>query len=175
MQKMQRWPALSSPCRWRPPPPSPRTPPWPPPPPPPRTPPWPPPTSSPPLPLPTLPSCQSKASLSHPTTILILAGKHWHQHFSPSNIWLETKFALCPCEKMLSHFFKGWGPIEKLLPLVDSFFLSTNEKPLFFPNPFNWSPNTAFWFWFFLFEWREQRYWQLDQVDLACRTLEWNL
>ena len=28
---------------------------------------------------------------------------------------------------------KGWGPIAKLLPLVNSFLLSTNEKPLFFP------------------------------------------
>ena len=27
---------------------------------------------------------------------------------------------------------KGWGAIAKLLPLVDSFLLSTNEKALFF-------------------------------------------
>ena len=27
---------------------------------------------------------------------------------------------------------KGWGAIAKLLPLVDSFLLSTNEKTLFF-------------------------------------------
>ena len=61
MQRVVRWPAW-----WRPPPPPPRTSPWP----------LPSLTSPPPRPLPIWPSCQSKASSFHPTTILISAGKH---------------------------------------------------------------------------------------------------
>ena len=36
--------------------------------------------------------------------------------------------------KGIKRFFlcKGWGAIAKLLPLVDLFLLSTNEKALFF-------------------------------------------
>ena len=54
----------------------------------------------------------------------------------------------------------GWGPIAKLLPLVDSFLLFTNEKPLFFPKPIQLVPKQRFLILIFLFEWREQRYWQ---------------
>ena len=71
MQRVVRWPALSCPCWWHPPPPPPRRSPWP-----------PPSLTSRPLPPPrpllTSPSCQSKASSFHPTTILISAGKHSH-------------------------------------------------------------------------------------------------
>ena len=82
MQRVVRWPALSCPCWRRPPPPSPRRSPWPPPsltsrpPPPPRS-------------LPTSPSCQSKASSFHPTTILISAGKYWHQNL-PSRLSVSS-------------------------------------------------------------------------------------
>ena len=37
---------------------------------------------------------------------------------------------------------KGWGPIAKLLPLIDSFLLSTNEKLLFFPQAHSTGPQT---------------------------------
>ena len=79
MQRVGRWPALSSPCWWCPPPP------------PPCTPTWPPPTlpTPPPRPPPTSPSCQSKASLSHPTTILTSTGKHWHQNL-PSRLSVSS-------------------------------------------------------------------------------------
>ena len=82
MQRVVRWPALSSPWRWRPPPPPPYTPTWP----PPTL-----PTSRPPpaRPPPTSLSCQSRASLSHPTTILISAGKYWHQNL-PSRLSVSS-------------------------------------------------------------------------------------
>ena len=35
-------------------------------------------------------------------------------------------------QKNFSESDKGWGAIAKLLPLVDLFLLSTNEKALFF-------------------------------------------
>ena len=37
---------------------------------------------------------------------------------------------------------KGWGPIAKLLPLDDSFLLSTNEKLLFFFQTHSTGPQT---------------------------------
>ena len=73
MQMVGRWPAPPAPCWWRPPATPPHRSPWPPPPPP--SPP-PSPTSRPPpaRPLPTSPSCQSKALWFHRTTFLISAG-----------------------------------------------------------------------------------------------------
>ena len=37
---------------------------------------------------------------------------------------------------------KGWGAIAKLLPLVDSFLLSTNKKAQFFTAPLIKTPLT---------------------------------
>ena len=70
-----------------------------------------------------------------------------------SGFWIVDTIILSrhdsgPWETQSFESWKGWGPIAKLLPLVDSFLLSTNEKLLFFPNTFNWFPNTAFWFFY---------------------------
>ena len=40
------------------------------------------------------------------------------------------------------EFLKGWGAIAKLLPLVDSFLLSTNKKAQFFTAPLIKTPLT---------------------------------
>ena len=42
-----------------------------------------------------------------------------------------NKFSIWCCLS-LPDYSKGWGAIAKLLPLVDLFLLSTNEKALFF-------------------------------------------
>ena len=55
-------------------------------------------------------------------------------------LWTLERSAICSIHLLNALILKGWGPIAKLLPLVDSFLLSTNEKPLFFPKPIQLVP-----------------------------------
>ena len=132
MQRVVRWPALSSPWRWRPPPPPPCTPTWP----PPTL-----PTSRPPpaRPPPTSLSCQSRASLSHPTTILISAGKYWHQNLpsrlsvSSSKIF-EGDVLFSDLNLIFLFLLEGIAHFEMELK-SDATKLENNSKK--FSNPFN--------------------------------------
>ena len=54
-----------------------------------------------------------------------------HQKWGVSNNEVRLGLWSGYC-KTINSSLKGWGAIAKLLPLVDLFLLSTNEKALFF-------------------------------------------
>ena len=68
----------------------------------------------------------------------------FRQSYPPFGTFLALNNLSMSKFMMIKGPLKGWGPIVKLLPLVDSFLLSTNEKLLFFPKHIQLVPKHCF-------------------------------